>query len=268
MTLSKYIKNQLDDFVECYENYFRNTFGIAIAGTFICFLISIFLLHFTKFWPSSSSREINLLSFFFHRYSMHDTYSLVDLTKTVFIFIVSIYSVGLLRLARGEDGLRDFNAKSFINSITNKDLALLVLALFLASIFDFLLFETEGKLISGTESKNVRAFINETIFHIRIYLPLILFAFVIEAISSKEKRKITLRRMLFLYISLWLFNEFAFEFSSWLRSHLFGLILMPFASPAKYFLFESILGIPTIAFFFAGYFSALTKSLELTRCKG
>jgi len=128
---------------------------------------------------------------------------------------------------------------------------------------DFSLFKIDFSAFNA-KSKNVVLYIHDICFHLRIYLPLILFSLTIRRLTSVEKTKITLKRILFLYISLWICNEFSFEISSWVRSLVFGLILMPFDNPDNYYFIESVIGIPLIAFYFLGYYSAMTTSLKLT----
>ncbi len=62
---------------------------------------------------------------------------------------------------------------------------------------------------------------------------------LLHSIISSGKLKINLKTVLSLYASLWFFNEFAYEFSLWVRA------------------------LPLIAFYFLGYCSAMTTSLKL-----
>ncbi|MGZ3952240.1 MAG: hypothetical protein ACXVBZ_12655, partial [Flavisolibacter sp.] len=131
-------------------------------------------------------------------------------------------------------------------------------------VIDIILFRIDSYSALNTKNQNADIYVHDLCFHLRIYLPLIFFALGVRSVNNYNKTKLTLKRLLLLYVGLWLFNEFAYEVSIWVRSHVFGLLLMPFDNPQNYYLIESIIGIPLIAFFFLGYFSALTNPLKLT----
>jgi hypothetical protein len=236
---------------------------VTLTLTVICFVIAALLLRFSDFDKSVTSKQISLLSYFFHRYSKADTYSIVDLIKTVFLFFVSLFSVGLSRLPRTNIGPKELRFRNLFGVIKFNDILLLSIVFVVSSLVDFGLFKIDN--FSTLNTKNVKAaiYIQDLCFHFRIYIPLILFALTIRNLTSNRQYKLTLKRILFLYISLWLYNEFAYEISLWLRIHVFNLILMPFDSQ-NFYLFESFLGIPLIAFYFLGYYSAMTASLRLT----
>jgi hypothetical protein len=264
MTLPDYLNGQLTDFVDSYKNYFRKTFGVALTFTLICFAIAAILFRFSEFDESVTAKQTSLLSYFFHRYSKGSFYSIIDLTKTVFLFFVSLYSLGLRRLSKKDSNTSELSFKHFFRSITSKDILLLVIIFVATCMLDFVLFKIESFSDMNLETKNAEIYVRETCFHLRIYLPLVFFALAIRWLTSAAKTKLTFQRILFLYISLWLYNEFAYEVSLWIRAHVFGLVLMPFQNPENYYLIESIIGIPLIAFYFLGYYSAMTTSLKLT----
>jgi hypothetical protein len=265
MKLTNYLKEQLTDFVEVYRKCFFRTYGVTITFTIICFLSAAILLRYSYFDKSLIRKQISLLSYFFHRYSKAKTYSIIDLTKSLFIFFVSLYSLGLIRLKNyKEEQGKKLSFKHFFSNIKLNDFLALILTLFITAIIDYILFKIDSYSILNIQNINAAVYIHELLFHLNIYLPLILFAITIRLLTTEKKSKLTFKRILFLYISLWLFNEFAFEFSLWIENHLFGLILMPFADSEKYYLFESFIAIPLIAFYFLGYYSAMTTSLILT----
>jgi len=262
MTIPDYLKGQLTDFVDAYQKFFKKTFSFTVTLTLICFVIAAFFLHFSKFDTTVERRQISLLSYFFNRYSKNETFSIVDLVKSTFIFFVALFSVGLTRLTTNTTNENELSFKQFINKIKIKDFSVLLGVLGITFLLDYLLFKTD------TYSENkFDKYIHGLIFHLRIYVPIILFAFAIRSLAISDKTKITFKRILLLYISIWLFNEFAFEISLWVRAHLFKLILLPFSSSEYYYVFESFLGIPLIAFYFLGYHSAMTTSLRLTEQK-
>ena len=263
MGFTDFLKAQLLDFVDSYKKFFRLTFEVTIIYTVLCFVIAALLLRFGNFDSSVTLKQISLLSYFFHRYSKGDTYSLVDLIKTVFIFSVSLFSIGMVRQLKGERKQSEVHSRNFFTILKINDVLLLVFALTIAAIIDFILFKLENLPVFFTRNINASLFIHNTFFHLRIYLPLILFALVLWLLSKDRKEKLTFKGIIFLYISLWLFNEFAFEISLWVRDRLFSIILIPFTNSANAYLIESFMGIPLIAFFFLGYYSAMSKPILL-----
>jgi hypothetical protein len=264
MRFSSFLKEQLTDTIDNYKKYFRQTLGVAITFTIICFVIAALLFKFSNFDKEATTRQVSLLSYFFYRYSKFETYSLVDLTKTVFIFGVSLFSIGMIRLSKNDTERRELSFTHLFRVISGRDIILLLAALLLTSLLDFTLVKLGNFLIFSFERVEPGVYISNTIFHLRIYLPLILFALVLRYLTKEQTIKLTLKRILFLYISLWLCNEIAYEFFNWLRVHVFALILLPFHSSENSYLIESFLGIPLIALFFLGYYSALTTSLTIT----
>ncbi|SFE91319.1 hypothetical protein SAMN05518672_11227 [Chitinophaga sp. CF118] len=261
MTFTSYLKGLLSDFVDYYQKYLRRTFGVTLVFTVLCFVGAALLLHFSDFARSVSVKQISLLNTFFIRYSKADTYSLVDLTKSVFLFFVALFSLGFTRLANDKTSGK-FNL--FIRKITLKDITFLLGIFILTSLIDYIFFKLERYSIVHAPSNAVSIYFQGLLFHLRIYVPLILFALTICSLTVSEKVLLTFKRILFLYISLWLFNEFAFEIASWANAHFLSFILLPFANSKSLYLYESILEIPLIAFFFLGYHVAMTTPIKQT----
>jgi hypothetical protein len=263
MAFTTFLKEQLNGFVEQYKKYFRQTFGIAISFTIICFVVAALLFRFSNFNESMNLKQTSLLSYFFSRYSEGDTYSVVDLTKTVFIFFVALFSVTMIHLNKNGNENKEITFKHSFRALRFGNTVLLIFVLLLACVIDYLLFQAEVYFTIGVRNFNVYKYLRSTFFHLRVYLPLFLFAVTVWFTTIKGS-KLTLKRILFLYISLWLFNEVAFEFIEWTRIHLFELILMPVKEPQHYYLFESILGVPLIASSFLGYYVAMIMPLFIT----
>src|SRR5436190_10529542 len=103
MNFSEYLKRQFTAFVEGYTKYFWRTLGAVLIYTIICFAAMAFLLRFSDFDTANGKSQISMLSYFFTRYSSKEVYSLVDLAKTVFIFFVALFSIGLTRQTKNEN---------------------------------------------------------------------------------------------------------------------------------------------------------------------
>ncbi|OQP62864.1 hypothetical protein A3860_26500 [Niastella vici] len=61
-------------------------------------------------------------------------------------------------------------------------------------------------------------------------------------------------------ISFWLINELAFEFTLFIRGHVFQLLLIPVPEESQFFV-ESVLALPLIAVYFLGYHAAMTNAV-------
>jgi hypothetical protein len=263
MTLTNYLKGQLSDFVDSYKNFFQRTFGATLTFTVVCFVGVALLVRFSEFDKLHSPKQISILSYFFHRYSKADTYSIVDLAKTLFLFFVAVFSIGLSQQTDNDIEKKEFSFSKLLEKIKLKDIIFLLGILVITSAIDFSLAKFNSYSTSHYGNIALDKYLHDVLFNLRIYIPLILFALTIRTLTVKQKIKMTFKRIFFLYISLWLFNEFAYEVSIWVKNHLFALILLPVDNPDRIYLYESFLSIPLIAFYFLGYSSAMTTSLRL-----
>lgn len=257
MTFTDYLKIQLTDFVECYRKFFWRTLGTAMTYTVICFLFMAILLKFSNF-EVNSGRQVSLLSYFFSKYSAGDTYSLIDCSKTVFLFFVSLFSVGLFRLDSNETAeQKELSFSSFIKKLHGFDLLFFSGVLILCSAIDYGLFRFGTIYATATSNYDLRRWIDAFLLLLRNYIPLLIFSFAVYKDTFERWIKISSRKIIFLFVSLWLFNAFAYEISLLIRLYIFPLLLAPFGEDNKFF-YESFLGIPLVAFYFVGYHSALT----------
>jgi hypothetical protein len=263
MTFANYLKGQLNDFVDSYRQYFLRTLLIVLTLTVFCFVAIVLLLEFSDFEHDADKVHISLLSYFFSRYSAKDIYSLVDLSKTVFVFCVALFSIGFSRMkATGIDEKNEISFGLFIRKLRFQDILTLLGILVLCSILDYYLFRLHSFSIISISNSELQWWVRSLLFQLRIYIPLILFSFTIIALLDNKLPVVTLKKVLFLFVSLWIFNEFAYEISLFVRAHIFSLILTPTGAENRY-LFESALGLILIAFYFLGYYSAMTTSLKL-----
>jgi hypothetical protein len=257
MKFADFLRSQLTDIVDAYQQYLRRTIGITIIFTVICFVIAAFLLHFNEFSERLAKREVSLLHYFFLSYRGGKVYGIIDLTKNVFIFFVALFSVGFTRL---KNEATQLTFSQFIRKINVKDITVLAGILIATIIIDYVLFNMDVYIAKHTSNRAVDEYLRGTVFQFRIYVTLILFALGVYVVNTSEKIKLTLKNILFLCVSLWIFNEFAYELFMWCRYHVFALVLIPFDKSANYYLLESIPGIPLIAFFFLGYHAVFTKA--------
>jgi len=262
MTFTNYLKTQLTDFVDTYKKYYLKTNGTTVVFTLVTFVFIALLFHFSIFDKTNTKRNISLLSYFFVRYSFADTYSIVDISKTVFIFFVSLFSVSLIRQERNKLEMSNFNFPSFLKNIKGNDFLYLFFVLVISVIANYLLVKLDVLSLENFGVSPADRWIHGILFLLRVYVPLILFSFVNYKILTGKKRNLNFQKFIWLFIALWLFNEFAYELSLFIRGHIFELILLPFPADTQYFI-ESILGVPLISFYFLGYHAAMTNSMLL-----
>ena len=262
MNLKTFIKKQFEDFIEVYDKYLIRTSGITLTYTLFCFLAIALLAIFSDFDPSVLKKQFSLLSYFFTRYSKGNTYSIVDLSKTVFIFFVSFFSLGLTRSNLNKQENTELKITNFLKQIFVKDILELMGILFLCSIIDYVLFQIDRFSNSNIDNNDFHVLLHGFILLFRVYIPLIFFGLTTYRLSSNKKFKINFKKLIFLFISLWFFNEFAYELSIFVRNHIFGFILLPFSAEKQYFV-ESFIGMILIAFYFVGYHSAMVSSLKI-----
>jgi len=74
--------------------------------------------------------------------------------------------------------------------------------------------------------------------------------------------KFTIKKLFFLYFSIWLFNEFSYESMIWIRMHVFSLIMIVFYKNEFYSMIENVLCILFTTFYFLGFSSAMAHSME------
>ncbi|HVX51663.1 MAG TPA: hypothetical protein VHB48_15995, partial [Chitinophagaceae bacterium] len=204
MEFPVFLKEQFNSFVDCYKKYFRQTFGIAISFTILCFIFSAILFRFSDFDESTNSRQLSLLSYFFTRYSEGNTYSIVDLTKTVFIFFAALFSVTLTWFSRNRNEGTEVTFRHSFRALRFNALLILIFVLLIASMLDYYLFQAENYFSTIASNRSVDLYLRSLCFHLRIYLPLILFAITVWSLTAAHKSSITFKRILLLYISLWL----------------------------------------------------------------
>ena len=224
----------------------------------LLFVIMSLLLSFSNLDPSMAKKQISLLSYIYNKYSYKETYSIIDFSKSILIFFISIYSICLLRLRSIEinDELR---FKNITKHIKFDDIFVLLGILILCFIFDYLLFQLDSFCNENIKNYSINSWMhNVNLYILRVYLPLALFSISIYKRTINKGVKITFKLILLLLISLWLINEFMYEYFSFVRIYLFKLILAPFEDENK-FIYESILGVFLVATAFLGYFSGMTK---------
>lgn len=119
-------------------------------------------------------------------------------------------------------------------------------------------FYVEGDQRVDLRDKIFREVIGNVIVHRD--LPLFIFSYISRLALTNNRSAFTLKECLFLLISCWLINEVAFEFTLFIRSHIFHLIMIPVPGTSK-FLLESILALPLLAVYFLGYHSATTNAV-------
>jgi hypothetical protein len=262
MKFSTFLKTQLTDFVEAYRKYFWRTFGAAINYSVLCFVAIALLLRFSEFDAVATKKQLSIFSYIFHRYSAGTIYSLVDLSKSVFLFFVGLFSLSLSRIMRTTEGIEELSFGSFLKHLQGRDVLVLLVILISCLGLDFGLVKLDIYTTATMTNHSGSYWIHGILNLVDIYLPLMLISISIFWLLTGKVVSLGFKKLLFLWSSLWLFNEFAFEISMFVRSHIFGLFLIPLNEEHKY-LYESFFALPLLAFYFIGYHSAMTTSVRL-----
>ena len=248
------LKLQLTDFTDSYKKYFTKTFAVAMAFTVISLVASALAVKVDA--ALQGVRLDNLLSLFFYRYSF-TSYQLIDLAALFTWFFISVFSIQLFRHDKRETELpEEFSFSRFIENIKGKDIIVLFLVLLVAAVIDLGLFDIY-KFIAPTEGA-LRTYLYYFFTHLRKYVPPLLFAVAIHWLTNDGELNVNLKELLFLFISIWLFNVVAFEFYTLIRVTVFDLILLHFANAELLIFYQSILSIPLMGVLFVGYYSAMT----------
>jgi hypothetical protein len=260
MTLGTFLKKQLPDVVSVYQALFKKTFGITVLLSFV-FLLVTAAIQIGSGPGADTTGRLSVLNYLWYRYSTANSYSLIDMSKAVLIFVISFFSIALSRKMLNDKDTPNVHLGSFFDKIKPSDLGFLFGALAACLVIDYLLYQLSLSS-ADIHNKAIGQWVYFLVHFLRIFLPLLLFSFASRLALTNGKLSITLKECLFILISLWIFNELAYEFSLFVRSHIFLLILAPFPAD-KYFFVESILSIPLIAVLFLGYHSVITNSMKM-----
>ncbi len=266
MKFSDYLKNQLTDFVEVYRKYFWKALTVSLIFSIFVFTLSLVFYFYNVSDKSEFQYQFQLVGFYFFRTSSGTYYyKLVYCTKILFVFFTSILSISILKFEKGN--INSENALSFssvIKSISFKNFILLFLGLIISFCIAYGLDFLNEYLNISSSSEGILRWFHSISFLLKIYSPLIIFSILVYRISNSSFPKISLKRLSLLFISVWLFNEFGYEMTSFFNYEILSLIKIPFKTPSSYFYFNSIVDIVMLSLLMIGYHSSMTKSLSLS----
>ena len=119
----------------------------------------------------------------------------------------------------------------------------------------------------GIDNKEfVKWFHNLLMYALKGFIPWILFSLTIFKLSMGKRLNLTFIKICYLFVAYAIINSFSYELSTYIRSYVLGLVLIP-CDPERKFFFESILGIGLIAFSFIVYCVGMVGSLKLMENK-
>jgi hypothetical protein len=262
MSFTKFLQLQLTNFVEVYKKFYVKTLSTTLVFTLVFLALTIVLMQYSFFDKESDKKISSLVSYIFYRYSYGDTYSVVDMSKTVFLFIVTIFSVALNRLSLTNPEMEEYHFSHILKMINWDDIGYCVIAFIMCLITDYLLVKLDYSFTLKISDQFAYNWIYHIFFMLRLYIPLILFSFVNYKTLTRRKIDFNLKKILLLFVALWLFNEFSYELFAFAKFNLFNLILIPFPLEI-HFVIESILCVPLLSFLFLGYHSAMSYSMNL-----
>ena len=103
MNFTTYLIKQLTDIVDVYRKYLKTTYATCLAMTVCCFVIMAFLVGFGDLPQLFSNKQPDLITYFLTRYSTKDTYRLVDLSKIILLFFISLLSMSISKFENMEN---------------------------------------------------------------------------------------------------------------------------------------------------------------------
>jgi hypothetical protein len=250
MKFSIFLKKLLNQFVEDYQQAYAKTFGYAMLWTIVCFAIGQLLAAYSNYDPSTTIQPLSILSYFSLNFSMNTTYSFVDDFKILFVFFVALFSANLIK------------------KISFSGVMYLVFTLIVCVLIDlglFLLGAAIAPVLAGTKNSYLFHWVFSIMALLRLYTPYLLFALTIQLTSSRLR--LGFAKFCYLFIAIWLFYEISYEATRFLRDNLFALVLVPFKTKIYSYVLESLLGLPLIASFFVGFYTAMTGPFSITEEK-
>ncbi|MCX6350532.1 MAG: DUF2007 domain-containing protein [Bacteroidetes bacterium] len=276
LSFATFLKEQLTDFVECYKNYYSKTFWITLMLSVLCFICYAFLNNYFGYDDTLTEmqsgkliplKDISLGSrfirdFFYPPASTLDKFTFLVFTKNIFYFFCAAFSIFLLRAKDKKNGI-SFNG--MLQSITTKDFVLLLAVLAIACGFKYGMIYTNNYLGFEDMDKYWYDFPRNIIHLLTGYVSPVLFAWAIYYLTSPKKHSLTFKKILFLYVSIWLFVQFSYGFESWCYTYFeeFLGLITPRQEEYRH-LINTLVNILLIQFFFLGFYSAFTKPLLLT----
>jgi hypothetical protein len=104
--------------------------------------------------------------------------------------------------------------------------------------------------------------VHTLIFELRIYVPIVMLAMIASQRILSKRGTFNWYAFFTLISSAWLFNEFAYEFSSLIRNFIFIPITININNMTTKNIVESILCVPLFAAFLPGYACVLYLPLS------
>ncbi len=225
--------------------------------TLICFGMVIFCLYFSDFDPSRAHSATSLLSYFFFSNSIHDTYCLADITPIIFLFLVTLFSVSLLKNS-SEDG-EEFKITLVIKGLGMNEWFYSIFVLVACVVIDYLLFQTDRLVSSSLGDKDLVRWIHDLLMYpVRQFLPWFLFVYALYKSHWNRKFHFSLKALGFAFLAYLIIRAFTIEFYDFVKIYLMNLIFLHVNVEKKFF-FESLLGTGIITSLFLGYYAVMTS---------
>jgi len=260
MKFDQFLEKQLQDILFVYKALFKKTFSVTIILSFVCLLFIAALHIASEPGSGAAGSKISLLSYIWYRYSTVNSYELVDMSKSVLLFVTSFFSIAISRkLIRNKENLH-VKLGSFFDEMQPGDFGFLLLALLACLVVDYILYQLNTSAMANIRNQLLGQWVYYQLHFLRVYFPLFIFSYVSRLTLTNNKTAITLKECLYLLISFWLINEVAFDFTLFVRAHVFQLVLIPVPVESQFFV-ESVLAIPLIAVLFLGYHSVMTNAV-------
>jgi len=250
MSSSPSVKEVVIEIFDQYKKFFEKTFSLCLLLTVIVFVAAALLFRFSNYDPVARDLIDSLLRCFYWRYSINNSYSIVDWSKSVYLAFIVCFAVSFFRAQENENEL---SPGFFLRNFSIEDGAVIFFTLVIVCALDpaiyFLDLHTNDLLHQGDMAK----WVHGVLWYFRIYIPIVAFAFAVRNRIGNNRIPVSRKSFLVLLISVWMFNEFSYELMSLFRSVVIHFVTMFIKSDQTKFLVESVLGIPLLAFCFIGF---------------
>ena len=262
MEFNLFLKNQFSAFVDTYKQNFKRTSGITFTFSVFCLVAIAVLLRFSTSETFISEKRTSLVSFLYSWNSSYNAYNLIDISKLIFLFFVSVFSLSFLRFKANSTEENPYSLKNCFKNLQIQDFAYLIAILLACTLMDYLLYLLGTVIYSKETQVEILHWLYWIVYLIKVYLPLVLFSVVIQKIVTEQKIIFNFRRIAYLLVILWLLNEFAYNLYDFVTHYIFWLIIIPFKN-INHFVLESFLASLLLMLYFLGYSAAMTSTLDI-----
>lgn len=247
------VKSVVNALFEFYSKYLSDLYVFCIFITSISFVSSALLYKYSAFGKDFGAKNFNYYDAIFSKFSYGGVYSIVDFSKPVFLFLITLLSVAFFRYVRKADKTNTPAFKIFFQNIKPKDFFILIPIAAIACMADMFLFQADAKIKGLNIDQYNYLWIHYTLSILRLNIPMIISGIAVAFLAITNEIQTRGRSIITLIISVWLYNVVAYEVASLIGSVIIFGVGDAFNNIPIRYIVESVLYIPIVAFFIPGY---------------